>query len=101
MSKTNRLNSQDKAGALTLSGFIHNNNEPILDAWEKFATNIIALPKGKKGGEARDHAQGMLTAIVAEMERAETTEQQAEKSQGRDPQDATDSQAEWHGAERE
>jgi len=85
--------------APTLSHFISNNAEPILDAWEKYAQEIIAdhsIP-----ADARDHAKGMLLAIIADMRQGQTPQEQSDKSRGLAPQDESVSQAEMHGAERQ
>lgn len=81
------------------STFIRTNAEPILDAWDKYATDIIFtrhLPV-----DARDHARGMLLAINTDMQEVQTEGQQQEKSEGLGPRNETDSQAELHGAERQ
>lgn len=51
--------------------------------------------------DARDHAKGMLLAIVADMRQGQTADEQADKSQGLAPPNVTDSQAELHGAARQ
>lgn len=82
----------------TLSDFISENIKPILDTWEAFAKNIIAaLPNPV---DARDHAEGMLLAIITDMRRPQTTDEQSEKSLGRGPEEAAESQAKLHGAAR-
>jgi diguanylate cyclase (GGDEF)-like protein/PAS domain S-box-containing protein len=43
----------------------------------------------------------MLLAIVADMDTPQTADEQSEKSMGRGPRDAAESQAELHGASRE
>lgn len=83
----------------SLSSFIGKNTEPILDAWETYALEIIS--GHPKPADARDHAKGMLLAIVADMRQGQTTEEQRDKSQGLGPQEDGESQAELHGAERQ
>lgn len=82
-----------------LVSFISNNIEPILDAWKKYAMEIISIKLTET--EARDHAKGMLLAIVADMRQGQTTEEQLDKSQGLGPQEEKDGQAELHGAARQ
>lgn len=86
--------------AHNLSSFIRKNTEPILDAWEKYALDIISTLPGPASVDARDHAKGMLRAIVADMQLGQTADEQLDKSQGLAPQTEPDSQAELHGAER-
>jgi diguanylate cyclase (GGDEF)-like protein/PAS domain S-box-containing protein len=73
--------------------------EPILYEWEKFAKDILSAHQMDKAA-LRDHASGMLHTIAADLERSQTPYQQAEKSEGRAPQSARESQAERHGAAR-
>lgn len=82
----------------TLADFISRNTETILDAWEKYALEIIATHS--ISGDARDHAIGMLRAIVADMRQRQTPEEQSDKSQGLGP-DVPGGQAELHGAARQ
>lgn len=83
----------------TLSHFIGKNTEPILDVWEKYALDIISAHPSP--ADARDHGRGMLLAIVADMQQGQTADEQFDKSEGRGPQDETESQAELHGAARQ
>ena len=82
-----------------LSNYISKNIDRILVEWEKFAMDII--PVSLSPEMARDHAKGMLRAIVADMEHAQTPDEQSEKSQGLAPEHAQDSQAQLHGSERQ
>ena len=79
----------------TLSDFIDKHTELILDNWEVFAksiiTNTITLV-------ARDHAAGLLRAIVSDMKTPETADQQPDKSKDFSRQDVKNSDAELHGA---
>lgn len=85
--------------ALTLSDFISSHTEPILDVWEKYALELMSVNLSTT--DARDHAKGMLLAIVADMQQKQTPEEQSDKSQGLAPPEEIDSQAELHGAERQ
>lgn len=82
-----------------LSSFISNNTQPILEAWEKYAMDTISVNLSPTA--ARDHLQGMLRAIVTDMQQGQTADEQSDKSQGLGPQQEADSQAELHGAERQ
>jgi diguanylate cyclase (GGDEF)-like protein/PAS domain S-box-containing protein len=85
--------------ATRLSDFIRDNIEPILAAWEQFAKD---LPSAKHMNTAalRDHAKGILRAIAADLESAQTLHEQTEKSRGRGPPGAMGSEAGSHGASR-
>ncbi|MFZ6749611.1 sensor domain-containing diguanylate cyclase [Undibacterium sp. Ren11W] len=85
--------------ALKLSNYISKNIDCILAEWEKFAMDII--PVSLSPVQARDHAKGMLRAIVADMEQRQTPDEQSEKSQGLAPEKEEDSQAQLHGSERQ
>ncbi len=82
-----------------LSNYISKNVDCILAEWDKFAMDLI--PVSLSPETARDHARGMLHAIVADMEHAQTADEQSEKSQGLAPEHAQDSQAQLHGSERQ
>lgn len=84
--------------ATNLYNFISNNTEVIADAWEKYALSIIFF--NHSSSDAHDHAKGMLMAIVEDMQRERTPEEQTDISQGPDPQADLASQAELHGSER-
>lgn len=82
-----------------LADFIGANIEPILEEWERFAQDVLTA-RPLDPTTARDHARGMVTAIVADMNRAQSPTEQAEKSKGRGPADASKSPATLHGAAR-
>lgn len=84
---------------MVLSEFIRTNLEPILEKWEQFATDLLSAAQMDKAA-LRDHAKGMLLTIAADLDRVQTAHQQTEKSEGRGPQNARESQAEKHGAAR-
>lgn len=83
----------------TLADFIRENTEAILEAWEKFAHEII--PERHMGPvEARDHAKGIILAIAADLDREQTPDEQEDKSKGRGPQGIEESPARLHGQVR-
>jgi len=84
---------------IKLSDFIHSNTAQILDEWEKFAKEIPAA-RHLKQSALRDHAGGMLRAIAADLEQPQTAVEQAQKSKGRAPRNAMQTQAGLHGAAR-
>jgi signal transduction histidine kinase len=84
-----------------LSHFIREHTEEILAEWETFAR---ALPMGGSMDiEAlRDHAKEMLGAIAQDLDRPQTSAQQADKAKGRSDAAEHDvtTAAQWHGAGR-
>jgi diguanylate cyclase (GGDEF)-like protein/PAS domain S-box-containing protein len=85
--------------AMRLPDFIRHHIEPILDQWEQFAK---AFPHADKMDTValRDHARGILNAIAADLEQAQTASQQSEKSKGRGPHSHVVTEAELHGVSR-
>ena len=84
---------------MKLSDFIRQNIAPILDTWEKFAVDIFSA-RHMNTEALRDHASGMLYAIAADLDRAQTPLEQSEKSKGRAPRTVQLTEAEMHGSER-
>ena len=84
---------------MRLPDFIRRNIEPILDQWEQFAK---AFPRALEMDTValRDHARGILNAIAADLEQAQSAEQQSEKSKGRGPHSHVVTEAELHGVSR-
>ena len=82
-----------------LPDFIYANLDTILEHWERFARSIRSA-HGMNASALRDHAAGLLTAIAADLEHAQTSFEQDEKSKGRAPRRATVTEAELHGADR-
>jgi diguanylate cyclase (GGDEF)-like protein/PAS domain S-box-containing protein len=85
--------------ASALSDFIRDNIESILGKWEEFARELSA-GRELDTTALRDHAQGILLAIAADLECAQTPHQQSEKSKGRAPKRAERSDAQHHGTAR-
>ena len=67
---------------MALSSFIRENGDAIVDAFEAFARTLMPAGVNMVASELRDHAQEMLTALVADMERSQTVAEQAKKSMG-------------------
>lgn len=86
--------------ATALSEFIRANTERIVAGWEAFARNI---PSAQHLGidALRDHAVGMLLTIAEDLEKAQTADQQVQKSRGQSPLSSVESEAHLHGAARE
>ena len=86
---------------MRLSSFIQNNLDAIVAEWETFARTLdVKTPLSPS--DLRDHCRDMLIAIVKEMETAQTTEEQAAKSQDLSPAAETgENSAAQHGALRQ
>jgi hypothetical protein len=52
---------------VALSSFIRGNGEAIVSAFEAFARTLMPAGVNMVASELRDHAQEMLTALVADM----------------------------------
>ena len=82
-----------------LSAFIRTDLEAILQEWECFAQTIFT-GRATSVAVLRDHAAGMLLTIAGEMDEAQSANEQNEKSQGRAPRGALETEAERHGSAR-
>nr|WP_315212534.1 sensor histidine kinase [uncultured Duganella sp.] len=86
--------------ANTLSSFIRDNIEPILQAWEDFARTVEPPALTMDDAELRDHAHQMLTAFAHDLETTQSELERVEKSEGRGDRDAGDTAAETHAEAR-
>jgi signal transduction histidine kinase len=84
---------------MRLSEFILSNLDSILSEWDSFAATIVPEHDLDKIA-LRDHAKEILQTIAADMETAQSSAEQEEKSQGRGARPARDSAAETHTADR-
>jgi len=87
---------------MRLSEFILANRKPILDEWEAFARTCSPASGAMDIIALADHANEMLTVIVADLDTPQGGQEQSEKSKGNAPLTAEDSTtaAEEHGAGR-
>ncbi|MDB5937218.1 MAG: hypothetical protein JWQ01_4562 [Massilia sp.] len=85
--------------AMRLPDFIRTDVDAILDEWERFAKSV---PHGERLNhvELRDHARGILFAIAADLEQAQSPGQQDAKSKGQSPPGGVATEAEMHGVSR-
>lgn len=83
----------------SLGRFIASNIEPIMAEWERFA-GTLAAGKGKTSAALRNDAERMLRFIVADMQKAQSPEQQRAKGEGRGPKSNGDTAAHDHGIHR-
>lgn len=83
----------------SLSSFILEHLEPILDDWEHFARTIPSARHFAKPA-LRDHAQEILLSIAHDIAQEQTPAQQQAKSVGQGPATGIDSTAKHHGVAR-
>ena len=83
-----------------LNGFIHNNMELILQAWEDFARTIEPPALTMDDTELRDHARQMLQAISADLAVPQSAQERSAKSRGLGKRGAGDTAAETHAEAR-
>lgn len=85
----------------SLSDFIQEHTETILQEWENFARDIMRRGDSEYQPEVlRDHAAGILRVIGIDLRQGQTAQQQRDKSRGLGPRNALLSEAERHGAAR-
>lgn len=83
-----------------LSAFIRENIEAILNEWQAFAASVPSA-KDMNRRELRNDAQEILLAIARDIDTLQTSEQQSQKSKGRQPRpDTSDTAAESHALAR-
>lgn len=83
---------------MRLSVFISENLELILQEWEAFAATVVPNYGDSDSVSLRDDARAMLEAIVADLNSAQSGDDQEEKSKGHREEEAT--AAASHGTER-
>lgn len=83
-----------------LSDFIHNNMEPILQAWEDFARTIEPPALTMDDTELRDHARQMLHAISTDLAVPQSEQERCAKSRGLGKRGVDDTAAETHAEAR-
>lgn len=66
-----------------LAEFIDQERTSIVEEWRQFAQSLTPAATGMNATALRDHADEILTAIVADMRLRQTGAEQAEKSKGR------------------
>ena len=67
---------------MSLSAFIRAHHELIIMEFAVFAKTLMPTGADMSEVELRDHAEEMLTAVVLDMETAQTAEEQSRKSKG-------------------
>lgn len=85
---------------MRLAEFIRNNMDPIIGEWEDFARTLVPAADHMGSLTLRDHIQQILDFIIVDMESAQTTEEQADKSRGEKPAASNPSAAGIHASLR-
>jgi signal transduction histidine kinase len=67
---------------MNLSDFIRQNHGAIVREWEAFAATLLPAAGEMTDLALRDHAEEILTAIVADLESPQNATEQAQKSKG-------------------
>ena len=84
---------------MTLSEYILQNLDCILDEWERFAFNIPSA-QGFDPPALRDHARGILETIAEDMKQPQSALEQAAKGRGLAPPPPSQTSAQMHGVAR-
>jgi signal transduction histidine kinase len=77
-----------KESTVTLSDFIRQNLDALLDDWERFAKSVDLSGRNLTVDELRDDAKMILGAIADDMAESQTEEEQQDKSHGKRPHHA-------------
>jgi signal transduction histidine kinase len=83
-----------------LGGFIRDNMEPILQAWQDFARTIEPPALTMDDVELRNHAHQMLLAFAADLATPQSEHERANKSKGLGKRGPDDTAAETHAEAR-
>lgn len=83
---------------MRLSKFIRENEEEILKEWERFARGLNSAPNEMNKLQLRDHAEGLLKALVADLESPRSNDTKSRRESSRHTSKA--SAAEIHGDDR-
>lgn len=83
-----------------LDGFIRDNMEQILQAWEDFARTIEPPALTMDDTELRDHARLMLLAFADDLKSPQSDQERAAKSKGLGKRGENDTAAETHAEAR-
>ena len=67
---------------MSLSVFIRQHHREIIDRFEAFARTLGPVTADMSAAQLRDHAEELLTAIVADMDTEQSREEQTRKAEG-------------------
>ena len=85
---------------MSLSTFIRNHHEQIIGEFAVFAKTLMPPGAGMSEEELRDHAADILNAVVDDMSIAQTSSEQALKSQGRGAAKTMEASGRLHADDR-
>ncbi|GGX78359.1 sensor histidine kinase [Massilia dura] len=83
-----------------LAGFIRDNMEPILQAWENFARTIEPPALTMSDVDLRDHARQMLLVFADDLDTEQSDQESADKAKGLGERGHADTAAEVHAEAR-
>lgn len=86
---------------MRLSTFITEQKRPILQKWEDFARTILPAASSMDVEALRDHASLILDTIAADLQTAQSPEEQQRKSVGTGKREDRESYAEVHATDRQ
>lgn len=67
---------------MTIAEFIQAHMESLLEEWEEYAGTLLPAAEGMDSETLRNFAEGMLAAIVEDMQTRQTRGEQHAKSRG-------------------
>ena len=85
---------------MTLSEFIRDNHRAIVHEWEIFASSLMPAAGGMDTRGLRDHAEDILTAIVADLDAPQGAAEQRAKSKGHGQEHRMEAVGKAHAALR-
>lgn len=85
---------------MRLATFIDQNQEAILEEWERFARTIDAPGKELNPETLRDHAGEILRTVVVDLRSRQSAHEQIEKSKGHGQHASMETAAETHAVTR-
>jgi signal transduction histidine kinase len=86
---------------MRLAQFITANTKQIISEWEEFARLHLVAASKMNVKQRRDHVEGLLKAIAADLDSRQTKCEQASKATGKDDASvASDTAANAHGTDR-
>jgi signal transduction histidine kinase len=85
---------------MSLSAFIRDNREQIIIEFARFAKTLMPPGADMTVAELRDHAEEILTAVVEDMNMAQTSDEQSRRSQGRGSAKLMEASGKLHADDR-
>src|SRR5688572_15854672 len=86
---------------MSLAQFIRANAKRNISEWEEFALLHVVVASTMDLKQRRDHVEGMLKTIAADLDTPQTKREQASKATGKDDENlGSDTAANAHGTDR-